>query len=58
MKKITKLWVKTIKSVNYKQIKNRLADKNNYCYFGVLCDLAVKNDIKVFGNKKSKRKLR
>lgn len=38
-KKIKKLWLKALRSGEYKQGKLALRIKNKYCCLGVLCDI-------------------
>ena len=42
--KIKKLWLKGLRSEKYKQGKEALRKKNNYCCLGVLCDIYRKEN--------------
>lgn len=38
------LWIKALRSGEYKQGRNRLKRRDRFCCAGVLCDLAAMND--------------
>lgn len=50
---IKKLWVKTLRSGEYKQGRNRLKSQSDYddtvrhCCLGVLCEIAIKNGVNI-----------
>ena len=41
-KKVKTLWLKALRSGEYKQVQLQLKRDDRYCCLGVLCDLAVK----------------
>ena len=43
--KVKKLWVDALRSGEYKQTQAHLKNKQGYCCLGVLCDIAVKNEV-------------
>jgi hypothetical protein len=46
-KPLIKKWVKALRSGKYKQVKNYLATDKGYCCLGVLCEVAIKQGIKL-----------
>lgn len=42
---IAEKWVNALESGKYTQSKGRLQDQNGYCCLGVLCDLAVQENV-------------
>lgn len=42
-KQVFKLWVKALRSGEYKQSEGSLKNKDGFCCLGVLCDLAAKD---------------
>ena len=40
---VIKLWVKALRSGEYKQTKDSLKNRGGFCCLGVLCDLAAKD---------------
>ncbi len=42
---VAKMWLKALKSGEYKQTNGRLQENGRYCCLGVLTDLAVKNGV-------------
>ena len=46
--KIADLWIKALRSGDYKQGRGQLEDnKGRFCCLGVLCDLAIKDGVKI-----------
>lgn len=46
-KTIADKWVKALRSGDYKQGRGLLCENDKFCCLGVLCDIAVKNDVAV-----------
>jgi hypothetical protein len=42
-----KMWIDALLSGEYKQGRGALKYKNGYCCYGVLCDVAIKDGLKV-----------
>lgn len=50
---IKDIWVKALRSGEYKQTRNYLRQGDSFCCLGVLCDLAIKNGVDVTVNEGS-----
>lgn len=46
-KEIADMWISALKSGEYKQGKYKLRKGNAFCCLGVLCDLAIKNNVDI-----------
>lgn len=44
---IAKIWVEALRSGEYEQGRNNLNCENKFCCLGVLCELAIKNGLKI-----------
>lgn len=42
-KEVIQLWIKALRSGDYKQTRGTLKDNKGFCCLGVLCDLAAKD---------------
>lgn len=40
-------WIKALRSGDYRQTIDKLADKEGYCCLGVLCEVAIKNGFQI-----------
>jgi len=49
-KDVADLWIKALRSGNYKQTESKLERNGNFCCLGVLCKVAQENNVEVLMN--------